>query len=104
MDKNKALAILNDKIEQGVVAVFMPNTATNGQSCIFRKDDKYYYADKSFMPFTYYGNETMIFEYDFKNQKVSEWDELYTDRTGKSIEACIEEFAGCKIVKKEYIK
>jgi hypothetical protein len=103
MDKTEALAILNSKVEQGVIAVFAPNDSTGGQSCVFRKGDKYYYADKSFIPYTYYGDETMIFEYDFENQEVPEWDELYTDRTGKSLEACIEEFAGCKIAKKEYI-
>ena len=104
MDENKeALAILNNKVEQGVIAMFMPNDNIGGQSCIFRKGDKHYYADKSFIPYTSYGLETMIFEYDFENQNVPKWDELYTDRTGKSLEACIEEFAGCKIVKREYI-
>ena len=103
MNETEALALLNNKVEQGVIAVFMPNTATNGQTCIFRKGNKYYYADKSYIPFTYYGNETMIFEYDFENQEVPEWNELYADRTGKSLEACVEEFAGCKITKREYI-
>lgn len=104
MDENKAIAILNNKISQGVVAVFMHNHITNGQSCIFKKGDKYYYADKSYIPYTSYGYETMIFEYDFKNQKVSNWVELYADRTGKSLKECIEEFTGCKITKSETLE
>ena len=100
-EKNKALAILNDKIEQGVLAVFMQNNTTGGNCCIFKKSNEYYYADKSFVPYT--GVETMIFKYDFENQEVLDWTDLYCDRTGKSLEACIEEFAGCKIAKKEYI-
>lgn len=103
MNETEALALLNNKVEQGVVAVFMPNDYTGGQSCVFRKGDKYYYADKSYIPYTFYGNETMVFEYDFESQTVPEWNELYCDRTGKSLEDCVEEFAGCKIVKKEYI-
>lgn len=103
MNETEALAILNNKIEKDVIAVFMPNNNTGGQSCIFKMGDEYYYADKSFIPYTWYGWETMIFEYDFENQKVPEWNELYADRTGKSLEACVEEFAGCKIAKKEYI-
>lgn len=104
MDKNKAIAILNNKISQGVVAMFMHNYMTDGESCIFKKDDKYYYADKSIIPFTIYGCETMIFEYDFKNQKVSDWNELFVDHTGKSLKECIEEFAGCEITKSEVLE
>ena len=103
MNETEALAILNNKVEKGIIAVFMPNERTGGGSCIFKMGDEYYYADKSFIPYTWYGFETMIFKYDFNKQVVPEWDELYADRTGKSLEACIEEFAGCKIVKREHI-
>ncbi len=102
--EEKAIAILNNKISQGVVAVFTHNYVTNGESCIFKNGDKYYYADKSFIPFTQYGYETMIFEYDFKNQKVSDWIELFADRTNKSLKDCIEEFTGCKITKSEVLE
>ena len=104
MDKNKAIDILNNRISQGVIAVFMHNYMTNGQSCIFEKDGKYYYADKSYIPYTPYVYETMIFEYDFKNQKVSDWNELFADRTDKSLKECIEEFTGCKITKSEILE
>lgn len=105
MDKNNrdALAVLNNSAKNGVIAVFEKNKRTGGMSCVFKKDNEYFFADKSFIPYTYYGWETMIFKYDFENMEVLSWDELYSDRTNKSLEDCIEQFAGCKIVKKEYI-
>ena len=86
-----------------VVAVFMDNDNTGGVSCFFKYNGEYYYADKSFIQYTSYGWETMIFPFDFEKQDVPDWEELYADRTGKSLEDCVEEFAGCKITKKEYI-
>lgn len=104
MDENKAIAILSNKTEQGIIAVFMHNYVTGGDSCVFKKEDKYYYADKSFIPFTPYCLETMIFEYDPENQKVLNWNELFADRTGKSLKECIEEFTECKITKSEILE
>lgn len=67
------------------------NEYTGGQNCVFFGHDlKYYYADKSYVP--YIGNETMIFPYDKDKEEVSDWSELYCDRTGKSLSSCIEEF------------
>ena len=102
-NNNNALAVLNNSVENGVIAVFEKNERTGGMSCIFKKGNEYFYADKSFIPYTWYGWETMIFRYDFQNMEVPSWNELYSDRTNKSLEDCIEEFAGCKIIQKEYI-
>lgn len=102
-NSTNALAILNNSIENGVIAVFEKNERTGGMSCIFKKGNEYFYADKSFIPYTSYGYETMIFKYDFKNMEVPSWDELYANRTNKSLKDCIEEFAGCKIVKSQYL-
>jgi hypothetical protein len=45
----------------------------------------------------------MIFPYDFEKQKVTDWEELYVDRTGKSLEDCIIEFTGVENIRSQYI-
>jgi hypothetical protein len=68
------------------------NEYTGGRNCIFFGPDlKYYYADKSYC-LDVGIQETMIFPYDKDKEEVSDWSELYCDRTGKSLSACIEEF------------
>jgi len=65
------------------------NEFTGGDYCIFVHNGKHYYADCSFVP--YIGLETMIFSAD-ENGNVTSWTELYCDRSGQSLEECIEEF------------
>ena len=67
------------------------NNYTGGRYAIFEHDGKWYYADKS--PIPYLGmEETMIFPYDKENEEVSDWGGLYCDRTDQSLEECVEEF------------
>lgn len=63
---------------------------TGGESALFCIGDKYYYADKSYVPFC--GMETMIFKAD-KDGEVLDWIDLYCDRSGKTLKSCINEFA-----------
>lgn len=65
------------------------NPMTGGECCVFEKDGNWYYADKSYVP--YCGMETMIFECNEQGE-VTSWTELYCDRSGLSLEECIEEF------------
>lgn len=68
------------------------NESTGGQNCVFFGPDlKYYYADKSFC-MDVCCSETMIFPYDKNKEEVSDWSELYCNRTGKSLSTCIKEF------------
>lgn len=98
------LAILKEEVPANeVVAVFMDNDSTRGVCCYFKHNDKYYYADKSPIPYSWYGQETMIFPFDFEKQNVTDWEELYVDRTGKSLEDCIEQFTGVKNIRSQYI-
>lgn len=103
METNKLIALKTEIPANEVVAIFMNNESTGGMSSIFKHNGKYYYADKSFIPYSYYGWETMIFPYDFEKQEVSDWGELYEDRTGKSLEDCIEQFTGVKNIRSQYI-
>jgi len=66
------------------------NEITGGQCCVFQKNGEYFYADRSFTFDA--GMETMIFPYDKEIEEVSDWGDLYCDRTGKSLKECIEEF------------
>lgn len=66
------------------------NSRTGGYYCIFQKGDKFYYADKSRIPFD--GEETMIFPYDKDADDVSDWTDVYCDRSGKALLDCILEF------------
>lgn len=66
------------------------NEYTGGQNCVFEHNGKWYYADKSYVPFC--GIETMIFQYDKEKEEVIDWSDLYCDRSLKSLEQCIEEF------------
>lgn len=98
------LAILKEEVPANeVVAVFVDNDNTGGVCCFFKHNGKYYYADKSPIPYSWYGEETMIFPYDFNKQVVTDWGGLYADRTGKSLEKCIMEFTGTKNIRKQYI-
>ena len=63
--------------------------AMNIASKVFEFKGKYYWADKSYVPFI--GPETMIFPSDSEGN-VTDWDDLYCDRTDMSLEECIEEF------------
>ena len=68
----------------------VPNPANRGQCCTFKKGDKYYWADKSWVSDAYCF-ETMIFPSD-ADGNVTDWGEVYCDRTDKSLVACIQEF------------
>lgn len=62
---------------------------------VFKYGESYFYADKTYVPFT--GNETMIFicepDEDEKGKfVVPNWTDLYCDRTGQSLNDCINEF------------
>ena len=65
------------------------NLITGGHNCVFQKGDEFFYADRSYVP--YVGMETMIFPCDAEGN-VTSWAELYCDRSGQSLEQCIEEF------------
>ena len=65
------------------------NPYTGGQYTVFQKGKKYFYADCSYVPYT--GMETMIFHCD-KDGEVTNWSEVYCDRSGKSLRECVEEF------------
>lgn len=64
------------------------NPRTGGFCCDFIFKGKGYFADKSYVPFL--GSETMIFAKE--DDGSIDWEELYTDRTGKSLRVCIYEF------------
>ncbi len=63
------------------------NPRTGGTCCEFSFGGKQYFADKSIVPFL--GSETMIFAME---NGIVDWEELYTDRTNKSLSDCIHEF------------
>lgn len=63
------------------------NPNTGGNYCEFEHKNRFFYADRSNVPFI--GVETMIFE--VKDGQV-DWSELYTDRSGMSLTDCIHEF------------
>lgn len=65
------------------------NLHTGGDCCVFQKGEDFFYADRSFVPYT--GMETMIFPCDSEGN-VTDWGELYCDRSGQSLEKCIKEF------------
>lgn len=66
------------------------NEVTGGECTHFEHKGQHYYADRSFVH-DYHCIETMIFKCD-ENENVTDWSELYCDRTGKSLTACVEEF------------
>ena len=66
-----------------------PNHRTGGEYCVFEHNKQHYYASRCIAPF--YGLETMIFHAD-RYGNVSDWTDLYCDRSGKSLKACINEF------------
>lgn len=64
------------------------NPFTGGTWCEFTFKGQNYYADRSYVP--YIGTKTMIFA---KKNGIIDWEEeLYTDRTYKSLSDCIHEF------------
>lgn len=66
------------------------NEITGGQCCVFQKNNEYFYADRSLVPFA--GDmETMIFPCD-ENGEVISWTEVFCDRSGQSLLDCIKEF------------
>jgi hypothetical protein len=65
------------------------NDYTGGFSMYFKKGENFFYADQS--PVPYIGIETMIFACD-ENGEVTSWADLYCDRSGKSLAACVNEF------------
>lgn len=66
------------------------NPLTGGICCTFKKGENFFYADYSWV--NYPGCfETMIFPAD-KEGKVTSWTEVYCDRSGKSLDRCVEEF------------
>lgn len=65
------------------------NEYTGGQCCVFEHNGQHFYADRSRVyP---HGLETVIFYCD-RYGKVSNWGDLYCDRSGKQLEECIDEF------------
>jgi hypothetical protein len=64
------------------------NPINGGVYCHFNDGENYYYADKAWIGGC---EETMIFPTD-KEGQVTSWTELYCDRSGKSLEECINEF------------
>lgn len=64
------------------------NPKNGGEYCNFEVNGKKYYADKAGVPFC--GEETMIFAYE-EDGNIN-WTDLYCDRSGKSLEDCINEF------------
>lgn len=74
----------------------IPNQRTGGNSCVFEHKGAYYFADKSYVPFC--GIETMIFRCNEKGE-VTDWGELYCDRSGKSLDSCITEFLNNNLIK-----
>ena len=64
------------------------NPMNGGQCCDFEFNGKKYYADKAYAPFC--GEETMIFAY-MEDGEI-DWTDVYCDRSGKSLEDCIDEF------------
>ena len=72
---------------------FKRNDETGGVCAVFHvgvgSRKRFFYADKSWVSGV--GEETMIFPCT-KEGKVNSWDEVYCDRSGKSISKCIEEF------------
>lgn len=71
------------------VAKIVKNSLTGGNCSVFKKGDSYFYADRSFVPFC--GMETMIFPCK-EDGEVTDWSEVYCDRSGKSLQDCIDEF------------
>ena len=76
-----------------------PNPVNGGEMCIFEHKGSWYYADRvdlDNIPMvtccSNLGTETMIFPYDKENECVFDWGDLYCDKTGKSLEECIDEF------------
>lgn len=65
------------------------NENNGGEYCFFTVNEKEFYADKAFVH-DFKCEETMIFP--AKDKKVTDWGELYCDRTGKSLQECIKEF------------
>jgi hypothetical protein len=57
---------------------------------VFKKGNKYYMADKSFV-MDAMCPETMIFPCD-ENGEVTSWLDVYCDRTDKTLDQCIKEF------------
>lgn len=55
----------------------------------FEHEGDFYFADKSYVPSI--GPETMIFSSDSEGN-VTDWTDLYCDRTDKSLDECIKEF------------
>ena len=79
---------MNDKTANTNTYNIQRNLINGGQYCFFTHNGKEYYADKAY---TFdHGEETMIFA--SENNQVTNWTELYCDRSGKSLESCIEEF------------
>lgn len=75
------------------------NPYNGGECCIFEYNGSWYYADRvdlDNMPGLPgglgLGIETMIFPYDKEKGDVMNYHDLYCDRTGKSLEECIEEY------------
>lgn len=57
---------------------------------VFKKGNRYYMADKSFV-MDAMCPETMIFPCD-ENGEVTSWLDVYCDRTDKTLDQCIKEF------------
>lgn len=76
-----------------------PNPNNGGENCIFEHKGSWYYADRvdlDNMPMMpgglNLGIETMIFPFDKEKGDVMDYHDLYCDKTGKSLEECIDEF------------
>lgn len=64
------------------------NKMNGGECCRFEHKGNKYYADSAYVPFC--GMETMIFE--INPDETIDWSGVYTDRSGKSLLECLNEF------------
>lgn len=66
------------------------NPMTGGTCCVFKKGENFFYADRSWVSYLACF-ETMIFPAN-EDGEVTDWGDLYCDRSGKSLDRCVEEF------------
>lgn len=73
-----------------IIDIFPHTNGTNGVGVVIKINQSYYLVDKAD---TFdVGWETMVFHCN-KDGEVTDWQELYTDRTDKSVWKCALEFA-----------
>lgn len=73
-----------------IIDIFPHTNGTNGVGMIIKINQSYYLVDKADTFDA--GWETMVFCCDEEGE-VTDWQELYADRTNKSVWKCAQEFA-----------